>query len=165
QRESLTARNQRSISMANTTTNVRGKDEPRTGDFGQAGPNIMEKGKEAASTAIDKAKDPASSVARTASEAASIVGQKADDAASAVGSGMKSLAGSIRENAPREGILGSAGSSVARTLEGGGRYLQEEGLSGMMEDVTNLIRRNPLPALLIGIGIGFLLARTTSRRS
>jgi hypothetical protein len=33
----------------------------------------------------------------------------------------------------------------------------------MGEDLTNLIRRNPLPAVLVGIGIGYLLARATSR--
>ena len=27
--------------------------------------------------------------------------------------------------------------------------------------MTNMIRRNPIPAVLIGIGIGFLLARAT----
>jgi hypothetical protein len=34
----------------------------------------------------------------------------------------------------------------------------------MAEDVTNLIRRNPIPALLIGIGAGFLLARAMTPR-
>ena len=27
------------------------------------------------------------------------------------------------------------------------------------DDLTNLIRRNPIPALLLGVGVGFLLAR------
>jgi hypothetical protein len=54
---------------------------------------------------------------------------------------------------------------VASTLEQGGRYIQEEGLSGMTDDLTNLIKKNPIPALLFGIGIGFLLARVTSSRS
>jgi hypothetical protein len=47
-------------------------------------------------------------------------------------------------------------------LESGGRYLQQEGLSGIMDDVTELVKRNPIPALLLGIGIGFILARATS---
>jgi hypothetical protein len=29
----------------------------------------------------------------------------------------------------------------------------------MMEDVTGLIKRNPIPAVLIGLGIGFMLGR------
>jgi hypothetical protein len=34
----------------------------------------------------------------------------------------------------------------------------------MAADVTNLIRRNPGPALLLGLGVGFLLAFATKRR-
>jgi uncharacterized membrane-anchored protein YhcB (DUF1043 family) len=35
----------------------------------------------------------------------------------------------------------------------------------MAEDFTGMIRRNPIPALLIGVAFGFLIARATSRRS
>jgi hypothetical protein len=50
---------------------------------------------------------------------------------------------------------------VASALDSTGHYLEEQGLSGMAEDLTNLIRRNPIPALLIGVGLGYLLARMT----
>jgi hypothetical protein len=56
-------------------------------------------------------------------------------------------------------MLGTAASTVADTLEHTGRYIQDEGLAGMADDVTELIRRNPIPAMLIGVGIGFLLAK------
>ena len=91
------------------------------------------------------------------------LGEKANDATAAVGSGMKSLAGTIRQAMPDDGVLGTASSSVAESLESGGRYLQQEGIGGMAKDVTNLIRRNPVPAVLAGIGIGFLLAKVTIR--
>jgi len=74
---------------------------------------------------------------------------------------MESLAGTIRQKAPHEGVFGNAASSVADTLEQGGRYIREEGLSGMADDLTNTIRRNPLPAVLVAVAIGFLLARAT----
>jgi hypothetical protein len=35
----------------------------------------------------------------------------------------------------------------------------------MGQDLTNLVRRNPLPAVLLGIGFGFLLARAITPRS
>jgi len=89
---------------------------------------------------------------------------RVNEATSAAGSGLKSLAGAIREYTPRQGVFGTASSAVADTLESGGRYLQQEGLNGMAADVTNLIRRNPIPAVLIGISLGFLLAKTTQRR-
>jgi hypothetical protein len=115
---------------------------------------------EAAWSATQKAKEMASSVGQSASEVAFHVGQKADDTTSAVGGGMRSLAGTLRGNMPHEGMMGSASTAVADTLDRGGRYLQEEGLRGVGKKLTNLIRRNPLPALLIGIGVGFLIARS-----
>jgi len=123
----------------------------------------MDKARDVASTVADKARDMASSVGSSASGMASSLGQHAQDATSAVAGGMKSLAGTIRESAPHSGAMGSASSALADTLEHGGRYLQEEGLKGIGDDLTHLIRRNPIPAMLLGVGIGYLLARSTSR--
>jgi hypothetical protein len=119
-----------------------------------------DKTKDMATAFAEKAKDSASAVAASVQDAATSAGQKAEHATSTVGSGMQSLAGNIRENLPREGMLGSASNAVADTLESGGRYLQEEGFKGIAEDLTNLVRRNPIPALLLGIGIGYLIARS-----
>jgi len=141
-----------------------------------SGTGAMDQGKDMASEAANKAKDAGSSIMQKAGDAASFVGKKAEDAASfvgkkaedatsSVGSGMKSLAGTIRENVTDKGPLGAAGSAVASTLESGGRYLQEHGLGGIGGDMANLIKRNPIPALFVGIGLGFLLARATSSRS
>jgi hypothetical protein len=142
--------------MANPNAGNRGREEHRTTSgepqTHQAAGGAAERARELASTAGEKARDLGAAV-----------GQRADDAASAVGGGMRSLAGTLRERAPREGMLGSASSSVAGTLESGARYLEEHGMSGMMDDLAGLVRRNPIPAVLVGIGIGFLLARTTSR--
>jgi hypothetical protein len=60
-------------------------------------------------------------------------------------------------------MLGSATGAVADSLENTGRYIQEEGILGMVEDVTELIRRNPIPAMMVGVGIGFLLAKMVRR--
>jgi hypothetical protein len=121
----------------------------------------VEKAKEVVSSVADKAKDAASSVSHRAGEVASTVGHKAEDATSAVGSSMKSLASTIRESGPHGGMMGSATSTVADTLESGGRYLEEHGLRGMADDLTHVIRRNPIPAVLIGIGLGYMIARAT----
>jgi hypothetical protein len=159
--------------MANPTSTIKTREDGKsqTAAFANdlinkaenAGAAGIDKAKEMASSAVDTAKDLASSVAHSMGEAGSVVGDKANEATSAVGSGMKSLAGSIRQHTPHEGVLGTASASVADSLESGGRYLQEEGLGGMADDVTNLIRRNPIPAVLIGIGLGFMLAKVTTR--
>jgi hypothetical protein len=136
------------------------ENKPRTS---QGGGNVGDKAPEAASTAAEKGREAASSASSRAGEIMHAVGQKADAAAESVGGGMKSLGGTIRQSGPHEGMLGAASSAVAGVLERGGSYLQEQGLSGVAEDFTALIRRNPIPALLIGIGVGFLLARATRR--
>jgi len=112
------------------------------------GEKVGEGVKSAATTAVQKTED-----------ATAFLGQKADQATEAVGSGMKSLGGTIREHTPKEGALATAGTAVADTLESGGRYLEEHKLGEIGEDVTNMIRRNPIPAVLIAAGLGFVLAR------
>jgi len=153
--------------MANTP-GTRQREEERMG--GQTGTDLKNKAKEAASNVADKARETASAVASQAKDVASNVadkardmasnlGERAQDATSSVGHGMQSLAGTIRERAPEGGMMGTAATSVAGALETGGKYIEEQGLSGMGEDLTDLIRRNPIPAMLVGVGIGYLLAR------
>ncbi len=139
--------------MANQTTSSKGNDPRSTA--GQA----VDKAKDVAAQAMDKARDAASSVGEMASNVASTVGRKADDYTHAAGSGIKNIGDTIREHGPQEGMLGQATKSVASTTKDVGRYLEEEGLSGMMEDVTTLIKRNPIPAILVGLGVGVLLGR------
>jgi len=102
-------------------------------------------------------KDAAATVADKTSEAASFLGHKCDDASAAVGKEMESLGNTIRSKGPQEGVLGNAGAAVASSLESCGKEL-EGGMSGMAEDLTNTIRRHPVPAILVGVGVGFMLA-------
>ena len=76
---------------------------------------------------------------------------------------MKSLAGAIRTKAPQAGVLGTAASEAASTLEAGGEYLQEHNFHRMAKDVTDLIRRHPFQAILFGLGVGFFVGRVSRR--
>jgi uncharacterized protein YjbJ (UPF0337 family) len=98
-----------------------------------------------------------------AQEMGSTVAEKASNATTSVGGGMSSLAGMIRQNAPSEGTVGSAASTVANQLEAAGSYLQENNFDNMARDLTGLIRRYPLQSLLVGFGIGYLWARRSER--
>jgi len=138
--------------MANSTTTPKGKEENRTNPS-------LEKAKEAGFEAADKARDAVSSVGGMVNQAASAVGKTADNLASSAGGGIKHLGETLGEQAPHEGVLGNASQAVANTLKEGGKYIQDAGLSGMAEDVTELIRRNPVPAILVGMGIGFVIGR------
>jgi hypothetical protein len=59
-------------------------------------------------------------------------------------------------------MLGSATRAVADTMENAGKYLEDKNLHGMVDDMSGLIKRNPIPAVLLGLGIGFLLGRALS---
>jgi hypothetical protein len=150
--------------MANTTTGSKGNEVRNAA--GQAmdkardvASNVADKARDVASNVADKAKDAASSVGGMVSDTAKNVGRKADDLTSSAGTGIKHFGDTIRENAPHEGMLGDAAKTVANTTKQIGSYLEEEGLSGMFEDVTKLIKRNPIPAILVGVGLGVLIGR------
>jgi hypothetical protein len=121
-----------------------------------------EKAKDIADKAGDKAKDAADKAqgwVETAKDKASDVAgaakDKADSATQSVGRGMETAADKVRQYAPS----GRVTESVAGAIERSGEYLEEKGLSGVADDLVELIRKNPIPALLIGFGVGFLVSR------
>ncbi|MFO0880869.1 MAG: hypothetical protein U0840_26370 [Gemmataceae bacterium] len=121
--------------------------------------------KEAASQAVEKGSEAAGHVGEAVQAAASAVGQTAEKATAAVGRTVGGFSETVRQSGPQEGVLGSATRGVADTLEEAGKYIEEKNLTGMMDDVTGMINRNPIPAVLIGLGIGFLVGRALSARS
>jgi hypothetical protein len=148
--------------MANPTTGNRGP-ETRTGTMGNM-PN-------AAGSAADKARDVARTAVETVRDSATGVMDRAKDVAGNVGDRAKDLAGNVAESA-RDWATGAVGAVkdsdvvnkasdyVSDALETGSRYFQEHNFKDMADDVAGVIRRNPIPALLVGIGLGFILARS-----
>jgi hypothetical protein len=122
----------------------------------------------AANTLKNKAGEAATAVGEMAGQAktkaqelAATAADKAEDARRAAGQGLESLSGTIRKNAPESGMLGSMAASVADNIESAGSYLQSHDFGDMGKEVTNLVRRYPIQSLLVGLGVGFLLARAT----
>jgi hypothetical protein len=64
----------------------------------------------------------------------------------------------MRENAP-EGKVGELARDAAGALDRSGDYLRRSDLYDVRGDLEALIRQRPIPALLVGLGVGFLLAR------
>jgi uncharacterized protein YjbJ (UPF0337 family) len=88
---------------------------------------------------------------QTAGVAATVT-SAAQDVASRVAETAGTAAGKAQE------MAGAAATAVTDTVAGAGTYVQEQG------DLAGLIRRYPIPALLIGLGIGFVLARSLGTR-
>ena len=101
------------------------------------------------------------SMTAKAQELGATAASKASEAATAVGEQMGSLAGVIRDNAPREGAIATAATAVAGGLESASSYLQEKEYENIVTDLTALVRRYPVQSLLVGVGLGYLLARST----
>ena len=117
------------------------------------------KAKEAAASVGEMANHAGSAVGAMANQAACDVGQRADELTANAGVGIQGLGNRLSQNAPHSGVLGSASQAVARTVKDGGEYLEDAKLSGITEDVAQLIRRNPIPAVLIALGLGWFVSR------
>ncbi|HEX9445834.1 MAG TPA: CsbD family protein [Candidatus Binatia bacterium] len=54
----------------------------------------------------------------------------------------------------------NASAKVKDAVDSAKSYLQEKNYSELTDDLTDVVRRYPVPSLLVGIGIGYLLARS-----
>ena len=106
----------------------------------------------------DKASGAIAGMSAKAREFGATAAKKANEAAPVIGEKMKSLASAIRGKAPREGKIGTTATKVAGGLESASNYLEEKKFDHLGEDVRGLVRRYPLRSVLIGLGLGFLLA-------
>jgi hypothetical protein len=112
-----------------------------------------------AHTSDDKTIGSVATVTAAAQEFGATSATKANEAATAVGEKIGSLATVIRENAPREGFVATAASTVVDGLETASAYLREKKFDALAQEVTALVRTYPVQSLLIGVGLGYLLAR------
>jgi hypothetical protein len=160
--------------MASTTYNPRPKDEHKGAEHleqakevgadamnkaKEVGKDALNVAKEAGSDALGKAKDAVASVGDMATQAASTVGNKANDLTAAAGHEIREFGNTIAKKAPHDGMAGAASQAVAEGIKGSGRYLEEAKLSGMAQDVEQVVKNHPIPVLLACLGIGFCLGR------
>jgi ElaB/YqjD/DUF883 family membrane-anchored ribosome-binding protein len=112
---------------------------------------------------FDAARDKAADLANQAQQVGSQVADKADAATTTVGEKMTDVAQTIRDKAPVSGPVADAADTAADTLQRAGTYLRDQDLADMRSDLEGLIRRHPIESLLIGLGVGYLLARSMRR--
>jgi ElaB/YqjD/DUF883 family membrane-anchored ribosome-binding protein len=125
---------------------------------------VVLKAEDVAADVSHKAQDWAGNVADKAQETASAVVHKTDDGIAAVGHQMNALGGRVRDAAPHNGAIGSAAKVVADELQAGGHYLEGHGIEAIGKDLTEVVKRHPIPSVLVGIGIGCLLGMVLLQR-
>jgi hypothetical protein len=105
-----------------------------------------DKAKLTATSTMDRANDVRSNAAHKAMDLCRYAAGIVDSATAKIGNGIESMGGTLRDKGPHKGTMGAATSRVANALERGGRYLQEERLSGITDDLTELVRRKLIVA-------------------
>lgn len=116
-----------------------------------------------AANLADQAQQAGAQVADKAQHFGTQVAGKADAATTTVGEKLTDVAQTIRDKAPNSGPVADAADTTADTLQRAGTYLREQDLADIRSDVEGLIRRHPIEALLVGLGVGYLLARSMRR--
>lgn len=97
----------------------------------------------------------------TARQTVREVGNQADELTANAGIGIQAFGNSLNRNAPDDGLLRSVSEVVASAARDGGEYLEHAKFTGIVEDVTQVIRRNPLRSVLVALGVGWFLGRRT----
>ena len=153
--------------MANSpNTGIRGN-ESRTGNTQNPTGNMQNQ----AGNAADRARDAARGAVESARDTATGVMDRARDMAGNVADKAARHGRQRRRHRPRLGerrvsavkdsnVVNKAEEYVSEAWDTGSRYFQEHSFKDMAEDVAGVIRRNPIPALLVGVGLGFILARS-----
>jgi prophage DNA circulation protein len=107
----------------------------------------------AISTGLETAQDAVSTAASAVAGGLETAQDAVSTAASAVAGGLETA----------QGVVSTAATAVADGLGSASSYLQEKEFAEMATDLTALIRRYPVQSLLVGVGLGYVLARLTTR--
>jgi ElaB/YqjD/DUF883 family membrane-anchored ribosome-binding protein len=137
-------------SAGSAANEVKGKAQELVSSMGQ-------KLHDGTSDVSDNAQVLASDMARKAQETARAAVDKANDGIAAIGQRMSALSGTVRKAGPKDGVLGSAATTVADTLQVGGRYLEGHDLKDMGMDLTTMVKHYPIQSVLVSAGLGCLL--------
>jgi hypothetical protein len=162
-------------SAASSTASTVGQAASTAADTAQqAASTVADTAQQAASTVADTAQQAASTVADTAQQVASAAVDTVQDATSAVTSQVGKAAGaaaetvqSLAQTVRQQGatpdapaIQRQAAQTTANVLDKTSQYLRQGDLKVVLEDLRGVIRRNPVPSLLVGLGLGYLVRGT-----
>ena len=86
--------------------------------------------------------------------------QRADQARVSAAAGLDTVASNLHDSGDR---VASAAHNAADAVTHGAEYLRGNDVQTMTDNLVDVIRRNPGPALLGAATLGFLLGRAVSR--
>ncbi len=105
----------------------------------------------------------ATGAAGAAGNVASNVGTAATSTLSNLGHRIEEYGDTLRTKAPDEGRIHDAAEAVAKRMENAGQYLQDTNVKSLAKDAGNFIKKHPIPSVMVGLGLGYLVARRRRR--
>src|SRR5947208_9989229 len=103
---------------------------------------------ETASKASDAIGDAASQMKEKAAQLGRSAAQKVDETRGSTAEALQSTANSLRSGAQSSGeVISNAANRTAEKLESAARYVREHDFRNMMQDVEEVVRRNPTQSL------------------
>ena len=113
---------------------------------------------ETVSDLANLAKDKVSELGRAAA-------QKLGETQTGTADALHGSAASVRNAGQSSGeSIKQFANTTAEKLESTAAYVRDVDFSSMMKDVTEVVRRNPTPSLIVAIAIGFLAGSSWRKR-
>lgn len=110
-----------------------------------------------------KAKNMADEGKHKVDEMAGKAQDRADQGMDKAADSMDKAADKLRQRGDEQGgTMGSVAGTAADAMESASSFLHETDSSQMMDQLEAYIRKNPTQSLLIGAGVGFILAKAFS---
>ena len=108
----------------------------------------------------DKVSDAASQMKNKVNDMSRVAAEKLEGTRTAAASGLDSTASALHQGGERvTGLAHSTADKLSSTAE----YLRSHDVKGMMDDVEQVVKKNPGPSLLAAGVIGFLVGMTMRR--
>jgi hypothetical protein len=149
----MTAILERKNNMPDTTTR-----------FGNEACNIADQVAETSKLVGNTISDVATSVKDKTDELGRAAKAKIDEQRAAAASTLRNVASGLHENAdklPNGPVLAH---SAAFRVDAAADYLESRDASGLLADVGQVVKRNPVPSLLIAAVAGFFVGRALSSK-
>ncbi len=132
----------------------------KTESLEKTGEQMGRKAEDAAQRAGEKARQVSEDVGEMAQRGS----DKARQVAERVGDEIAGASDRIQEKLRETGKgVGEVVNTVSEKVRSSAQYLEDSSVEDVIEDATVLVKRYPIHAVLLGVGIGFLLGRGRSR--
>jgi len=137
--------------MADTTTR-----------FGAEASNLADQAAEATKSVGNTISDAATSLRDKTQDIGRAAKEKMDESRLSAASALRNVASGLHENAGKLPNVPDLAHSAASRLDEAAGYLESRDMNRLMADVGHVVKRNPIPSLMLAALAGFFVGRALS---